>query len=344
MKATPVVAAVLSLVPTVVNAQPATPATSGNLAIERSASGTPGFSTSQRAWSSVAFGATGGVAPRTGYAGPEGSSTPEAAGTPWTLELPAASPAEMTRNAASLSVTSQARLWLPRVESPKARKSRIDWLGLLSEQVRVDAIMHMYRLTEPKTHREVYHRQYLEGYVSGVKGYFTGPARWEDGDPFYGNNFNHPLMGAVYAHTYLNHDRSCKGVSYGDHGFWGCIGRAAAYSAVASVNWEWNPVMSETAIGHVGKFYTCANGRCAGEGGWSDFVMTPLGGLGMSIAGDIARAKLWPTLDRHLSGNLPARILKVALKVATDPASFAHAAFNMDFRNVMASRPYTGRR
>jgi hypothetical protein len=102
--------------------------------------------------------------------------------------------------------------------------------------------------------------------------------------------------------------------------------------------------MSESALGHVGKFYTCANGKCTGEGGWTDFVMTPLGGMGLRVAGDIARAKLWPKLDEHLSGNVAAKILKVAIKVATDPSGMANAALNMNFKGMLSARtPHLGR-
>jgi hypothetical protein len=126
--------------------------------------------------------------------------------------------------------------------------------------------------------------------------------------------------------------------------YWSCVGRATVHAAIASANWEWNPLMSETAIRHAGKAYACVNGKCTGEGGWTDFVMTPLRGMGFRIAGDIARAKLWPVLDRNLSGNIAARILKVAVKIATDPSGMANAAFNLNFENVLASRPHGSRR
>ena len=168
--------------------------------------------------------------------------------------------------------------------------------------------------------------------------------RWEDGDPFFNNNINHPLMGAASAHIYLNHDRRCKDVGYGDRRYWGCMGRATVYSVAASLNWEWNPLMSESALGNVGRHYACQHRKCTGEGGWTDFVMTPAGGLGIRLAGDIARAKLWPVLERTLSGNAAARVLKTAVKIATDPGRLAACAFSADFRGALATRPATGRR
>ena len=246
-----------------------------------------------------------------------GSSEAAATDSPVHLNLPALSQA--ITFSFSVTAPNTISIWQERTSTPQARKSNVDWVGLLSEQVRIDAMMHIKRLTEPKTLDEITHSSYFGGYVTAVKGYFTSGWRWGDGDPFFGNNINHPIMGAVSSRVYTNNDRRCQTVGYGDSNYWSCVRRATVFSVLASVNWEWNPLLSESALGHVGKFYTCANGKCAGEGGWSDFVMTPMGGMGIRIAGDIARAKLWPKLDKHLSGNVAARILKVAVKVMTDP-------------------------
>jgi hypothetical protein len=227
----------------------------------------------------------------------------------------------------------------------KTAKRDVDWIGLLTEQTRVDGIMHLFRMTtEPGTRARVASGPFVKGYLDAVQGYFEGTARWEDGDPFYGNNINHPLMGAVSSHTYTNHDRRCKGVMYGDAGYWACIRRATIFSFAASLSWEWNPLMSESALGGVGRFHECQRGSCTGDGGWSDFVMTPLGGLGIRVAGDIARARLWPVLDRNLSGNVAAKIVKNVIKVATAPGYLANCAFNGNFENALSSRPAMGRR
>jgi hypothetical protein len=132
-------------------------------------------------------------------------------------------------------------------------------------------------------------------------------------------------------------------VGYGEAGYWPCFRRAAIYSAVATVSWEWNPLLSEATLGHVGRHHVCVKGRCTGEGGWTDFVMTPLGGLGFRLAGDVARKKLWPILDRRLSGSLGARILNVTAKAVTDPGRMANAVVNLHFRAAL-STPASGQR
>ena len=221
----------------------------------------------------------------------------------------------------------------------KRDTGRVDWASLLTEQVLIDTIMHTKRIYEPKTIREVEAPNQFDGYVAGLKGYFDHGLRWGDGDGFVTNNVGHPVMGAIYSHVYTNHDRACARVAYGDIGYWSCMRRATIYAAIASANFEFNPVISETAVGHVGKAHTCVNGTCTGEGGWTDFVMTPLGGIGIRIGGDFARAKLWPTLDRHLSGSIGARILNVAIKAVTDPSGMINAALNLNFKGALEPRP-----
>jgi len=236
-----------------------------------------------------------------------------------------------------LSRVMDKRRWELRLGIVENRHWNIDWLGLFTDELRLDGIMHMKRMTEPKTVREVYHQKHFEGYLKGLDGYWTTPARWNDGDRFVNNDINHPFMGSLYSLIYTNNDRRCKDTTYGDRGYWACVRRATIFSALASVNWEWNPLMSETAIGQVGRHYTCVTGSCAGEGGWSDFVMTPMGGLGLRVLGDIARAKLWPVLDRHLSGNRAARILNVALKIATNPSRMVNRALSLNFDGALSS-------
>lgn len=71
-----------------------------------------------------------------------------------------------------------------------------------------------------------------------------------------------------------------------------------------------------------------------GEGGWTDLVVTPLGGMGIRILGDLARAKLWPVLDRELSGGTLAKALNYTVKTLTAPSHVLNCAFKLDFRGA----------
>ncbi len=326
MNRTTAFAAALILTATVVDAQPTTPAGASDAAVLPGGV-TPAFATSSR----PAFG------PARAFPADDSRLAADKDTAPVRLNL-----AATVRAALYAPSPRQETIVILSPPPPEARKretSRVDWAGLLTAQVLVDTIMHTKRIHEAKTLREVTAPNQFEGYVAGLKGYVEHGVRWGDGDDFVTNNIGHPIMGAVYSHIYTNHDRACARIAYGDTGYWSCMRRAAVYAAIASVNFEFNPLLSETAVGHVGKAHTCVNGTCTGEGGWTDFLMTPVGGIGIRIAGDVARAKLWPALDRHLSANVGARILNVAIKVMTDPSGMANAAVNMNFKGALEPRP-----
>jgi hypothetical protein len=338
MNRKPVFAAVLVLVAPAVSAQPLLRAAGSRTGLEMAMSRDAAAADGSAVRIVVDFSAAGRKMTRGGFSLSAADSATSAASLPSHLRLDVVTDVRTAGSSWSIDGQNAIALWTAKPAASTSETSDIDWVGLLSEQVRIDAMMHFKRMTEPKTRAEVEHSSYYGGYAEAVKGYFTTGLRWNDGDNFVNNNINHPLMGAVSSHVYTNNDRRCRNLAYGESRYWACIGRATAYSALASVNWEWNPLMSESALGHVGRSHICANGKCTGEGGWTDFVMTPLGGAGMRIAGDIARAKLWPVLDEHLSGNIAARILKNIVKVATDPSGIMNSACNMNFNGMLSSR------
>ena len=262
----------------------------------------------------------------------------------WSAGVDVAPPRAAGGPVQPLTLGVQARSWELAFEDRKPRWGSVDWVGLFTQQTRVDATMHWLRLFQPKFHEPLYHSQFYKGYADALKGYFSHAPRWSDGDGFVTNDIGHPIMGAVFAYTFTDYDRRCAKTVYGDAGYWSCIRRAAAYAAFASANWEWNPLMSESALGHIGKYYSCERGRCTGEGGWTDLVMTPLAGIGVRIAGDVARAKLWPKLDRGMSGNAWSKALAYTLKTATAPGHFLNCAFKLDFRDAWASTTAAARK
>jgi len=73
-------------------------------------------------------------------------------------------------------------------------------------------------------------------------------------------------------------------------------------------------------------------------------VVTPLGGMGIRIAEDLARAKLRPVLDLNLSGRRLARALSDAVKTVTAHGHSLDCAFKLDFRNAWSTTPSMARR
>jgi hypothetical protein len=269
------------------------------------------------------------------------SATPAAS---WHMDVDFSLPPAPRSPASPLTLAAETKRWELALRTSRPRAGDVDWQGLFTQQTRVDATMHWLRLRQPKFHAPLYHSAYFPGYRDAMKGYFSLPLRWNDGDDFLTNDIGHPVIGALFAYTFTDYDRRCSNLVFGEGSYWPCMRRAAIYSALASANWEWNPVMSESALGHIGKFYTCDNGKCEGEGGWTDLVVTPLGGMGIRIAGDLARARLWPVLDRRLSGGPLAKALNYTVKTLTAPSHFLNCAFKIDFKNAWSATPSKARR
>jgi hypothetical protein len=280
--------------------------------------------------------ASRGLATEAGTAAP--AVPPWHLGVDFSFHSPTASPISPE------TLVAEARYWQAALQSRTRRENAVAWWGLLAQQVRVDAVMHAIRLQQPKFHEPLYHARYFEGYRDALKGYYSFPLRWDDGDDFMTNDIGHPIMGAVFSYTFTDYDPRCSNTVFGQGGYWSCMKRAAVYAGLASANWEWNPLMSESALGHIGKFHACKNRVCKGEGGWTDLVVTPAGGMAIRIAGDLARAKLWPVLDRALSGGPLAKTLNYALKALTAPSHFLNCAFKLDFKNAWEPASSSSRR
>jgi len=335
MKGTPLAVGVVVLATGAASAQPLARALPAAPPFEAVASGYASAanpSSAGIAW--PAFGRVDHAAPpaRAALASEAGAAV-FAATRPWHAGIDFALRAS-TESISPLTLAAEARFWQLALQTQKRRAAHVDWLGLFAHQTRVDAIMHGVRLQQKKFHEPLYHSKFFPGYREAMKGYFSLPLRWDDGDDFVTNDINHPIMGATYSYIYTDYDRRCSNMVFNHGSYWSCLKRATLYASVASVNWEWNPLMSESSLGHIGKFRTCTNGRCSGEGGWTDVVMTPLGGLGIRIVSDLARAKLWPVLDRELSGNALAKVLNYAVKGLTAPSHVINCAFKLDFRNA----------
>ena len=191
----------------------------------------------------------------------ESRSAASAAPRPWHMGLDFTLRSS-TGERSPLTSAAEARFWQLTLQPARQRKADIDWVGLLTQQTRVDAVMHALRLQQPKFHEPLYHSPFFEGYREALEGYYSVPLRWDDGDDFMTNDVGHPIMGAVFSYTFTDYDRRCSNMVFGEGRSWSCMKRATIYASLASANWEWNPVMSESALGHIGKFRTCRNGRC----------------------------------------------------------------------------------
>ena len=161
------------------------------------------------------------------------------------------------------------------------------WKGAFADSLRLLLVEHATRIAfQGKTRRE------LGGNFFGdYKRSLRIPDTWDDGDSWAVNYVGHPIHGAASGFIWLDHEDGSHDPKLGfSKEYWASRGRATAWAAVYSVQFEFGP-FSEASIGNVGLRPLTT--------GWVDHVVTPAGALGIMVAEDaldrylIARIESW---------------------------------------------------
>ena len=154
------------------------------------------------------------------------------------------------------------------------------WPGVLRDSLRLLVLEHGIRVAfQAKTRREL-GGPFMRDYVRSLR----VPSTWEDGDSWGVNYVGHPIHGAAASRIWIEHDRRGRQLELSlSRAYWASRGKAAAWGAVYSMQFEFGPV-SEASIGNVG--------LRPGTTGWVDHVVTPAGAFAFAIAED--------ALDRYL--------------------------------------------
>jgi hypothetical protein len=103
------------------------------------------------------------------------------------------------------------------------------------------------------------------------------PRQWEDSDAWWVNYLGHPIHGAAAGYLWLDHEPTAPPDIGLSTRYWSTRGRAAAWAAVYSLQFEFGP-LSEASIGNVGLRQETT--------GWVDHVVTPVGAFGLIVAED----------------------------------------------------------
>jgi hypothetical protein len=176
--------------------------------------------------------------------------------------------------------------------------------GAIADSLRLLLIEHSIRIAfQDKTRREL-GGNFFGDYARSVR----MPATWEDGDSWLVNYLGHPIHGAASGFVWLDHEDGAHDPELGfSWKYWGSRGRAAAWIAVYSYQFEFGP-LSEASIGNVGLRERTT--------GWVDHVVTPAGGLGILVAED--------ALDRFLIRRLESwtgnRFYRAAIRMLFNPS------------------------
>ena len=188
-------------------------------------------------------------------------------------------------------------------ESPAGEIERTGgfrWGAALRQSFYFVGIEHSIRMTQAKTRRE-FHGKFLKDYwtcVENIRG-------WGDGDGVFTNYVAHPLQGGVAGFIQIQND---PGGMTRELSFEGAYLRsrlkAMAWAAAYSTQFEIGPI-SEATIGHVGKR--------PGTAGYTDLVVTPVGGLGMLVLEDALDRFVLKRFESNSSSANWQRILRMTL-------------------------------
>ena len=154
-----------------------------------------------------------------------------------------------------------------------------DVLGAFTDSLKLLMIEHGSRVAfQEKTRREL-GGNFWSDYRRSVR----IPGQWEDTDAWWVNYIGHPIHGAAAGYIWLDHEPGAPATITLDSRYWSSRGRALAWSAVYSLQFEIGP-LSEASIGNVGMRRETT--------GWVDHAVTPVGAFGLIVAED--------ALDRFL--------------------------------------------
>ncbi|MFB3778476.1 MAG: hypothetical protein ACE141_12740 [Bryobacteraceae bacterium] len=189
-------------------------------------------------------------------------------------------------------------------------------------------IEHSFRLTQAKTRSE-FHGKFFRDYALSVRNL----GGWGDGDSPLTNYIAHPMQGAVAGFVQIQNDPSGITQEFGRSGaYWRSRFKSMAWSALYSTQFEIGPV-SEATIGNVGKK--------KGTSGYTDLVMTPVGGLGITILEDAVDRFLLRRLERPGRGENWQCILRVALNPQRSMANVLRLRWpwHRDTRHLSQANP-----
>jgi hypothetical protein len=188
--------------------------------------------------------------------------------------------------------------------SADLKQDRLDVKGVIGDSLRLLLIEHGLRVTfSEKTRREL-SGPFWQDYVQSVR----VPGQWHDGDGWFVNYVGHPIHGAAAGFIFIHNDPKSRREEFGlSQRYWSTRWRPVAFAAVYSLQFEIGPV-SEASIGNVGM-----NPRTTG---WVDYVVTPVGAMGILVAED--------ALDRYFVKWVEERtynqLLRASLRLLCGPS------------------------
>lgn len=177
-----------------------------------------------------------------------------------------------------------------------------DVLGAFADSLRLLLIEHGARIAFQEKTRSELQGNFWADYRRSVR----VPSQWDDTDSWWVNYIGHPIHGAAAGYIWLDHEPHAPSDISLDNTYWSSRGRATAWSAVYSLQFEIGP-LSEASIGNVGMRPETT--------GWVDHLVTPVGAFGLIVAED--------ALDRFfvkwVEERTRNRVLRAMLRLVFNP-------------------------
>ncbi|MBP6214303.1 MAG: hypothetical protein KA447_14785 [Pyrinomonadaceae bacterium] len=192
--------------------------------------------------------------------------------------------------------------------------NRFNWKPALIQSGIFMAIQHSFRMSQPKTTRELGGKFFADwrDSLKNLKG-------WRDGNKWFTNYIAHPMQGSMTGRIFINNSGRARRQEFGgSKEYWMSRLKAAVWTAVWSTQFEIGPI-SEASIGNVG---LRLNSDGSSKLSYVDLVITPTLGTGFAIAEDaVDKYILKNWIERKTTSGLT---IKFYRSILTPVMSFAN--------------------
>jgi hypothetical protein len=198
---------------------------------------------------------------------------------------------------------------------------RYHWKGLLWQSLGFIAIENTYRLfTDDYMRHLIAEGPYWRNY--GISMTHWNMNRWSDGDDFLVDDIGHPMQGAVSAFIEIQNSPSARRLRISkSSAYWKSRFVAMLWATVFSTQQKIGP-LGEAALGNAGGYtyplhcpYYCTNpnAKYTNNTGWTDFIMTPVGGTVWVIGEDAIDRYISDRVQAHYGDRLFGKIFRGAM-------------------------------
>ena len=202
-----------------------------------------------------------------------------------------------------------------------------DVLGAIGASMKLLMIEHGMRIVfQEKTRREL-GGPFVPDYRRSVR----WPGQWGDTDAWGVNYIGHPIHGAAAGNIWLDHGAHREVPLSMSADYWTSRGRAAAFSAFYSLQFEVGP-LSEASIGNVGMRPETT--------GWVDYVITPAGALGLLVGEDVLDRYVVQWFERRTQNRLVIATVRILFNPSRSLANMTESHMPWTRADRPLRRPY----